>query len=126
MCCVACAVSLASWLLFTGVPAQCVVLHVPFPWPLGYCSLVCLLSVLCCMCGFLGHLAPVHWCACSVCCVACAVFLATWLLSTGVQVQCAVFALSLTTWLLFSGVPAPCAVSAVSLATWLLFTTVAA
>ena len=47
--CIACAVSWACWLLFTGVLAWCVALRV---------------------CGVLGHLAPVHRCARSVHCVA--------------------------------------------------------
>ena len=41
VCCVASAVSWATWLLFTGALARCVV----------------------CVCGVLGHLAPVHGCA---------------------------------------------------------------
>ena len=84
VCCVACAVSWATWLPFTGVPAGCVVLRVQCPGPLGSCSPVPLLGVLLCVCGVLGHLAPVHRCAGSVCCVACAVFWAPWLLFTGV------------------------------------------
>ena len=40
--------------------------------PLGSCSPVCPRGLLCCVCGVLGHLAPVHRCARSVCCVACA------------------------------------------------------
>ena len=71
--CVACAVSWATWLLFTGVPAPCVVLCLRCPGPLGSFSPLCRLGALCCVCGVLGHLAPVHRCACSVCCVACAV-----------------------------------------------------
>ena len=43
------------------------------PGPPGYCSPVCPRVLLCCVCGVLGHLAPVHRCACLVCCVACAV-----------------------------------------------------
>ena len=84
VCCVACAVSWATWLLFTGAPAGCVVLRVRCPGPLGSCSPVRPLGVLLCVCGVLGHLAPVHRCARSVCCVACAVSWATWLLFTGV------------------------------------------
>ena len=42
-CCGASAVSWASWLLFTGVLARCVVLHVWCPGPLGSCSPVCVL-----------------------------------------------------------------------------------
>ena len=86
-CCVACAVSWATWLLFTGVPAWCCVLLVRCPGPLGSCSLVCPLDVLCCVCRVLGHLAPVHRCARCVCCVACAVSWATWLLFTAVPAR---------------------------------------
>ena len=88
VCCFACAVSWASWLLFTGVPARCVVLRVRCPGPLGSCSPVCPRGVLCCVRGVLGHLAPVHRCARSVCCFACAVSWATWLLFTGVPARC--------------------------------------
>ena len=77
-------VSWATWLLFTGVPARCVALGVRCPGPLGSCSLVCLRGLLCCVCGVLGHLAPVHRCARSVCCFAAAVSSATWLLFTDV------------------------------------------
>ena len=73
----ACAVSWVTWLLFTGVPARFVVLLVRCPRPLGFCSPVCPLGVLLCVCAVLGHWAPVHRCACLVCCVACAVFWAT-------------------------------------------------
>ena len=90
VCCVGCAVSWASWLLFTGAPARCVVLRVRCPGPLGSCSPVCPLGVLCCLCGVLGHLAPVHRCTRSVCGVACAVSWATWLLFTGVLARCVV------------------------------------
>ena len=83
-----CAVSWATWLLFTGVPAGCVVLRVECPGQHGSCSPVCPLGVLLCLCGVLGHLAPVHRCARSVCCVACAVSLATWLLFTSVPPRC--------------------------------------
>ena len=41
VCCGVSAVSWASWLLFTGVPARCVVLHVRCPGPLGSCLPVC-------------------------------------------------------------------------------------
>ena len=81
--CFACAVSSATCLLFTGVPARCVVLLVRCPGPPGFCSPVCPLGVLCCVCGVLGRWAPVHRCARSVCCVACAVSWATWLLFSG-------------------------------------------
>ena len=43
VCCGACAVSWACWLLFTDVLARCVVLHVRCPGPLGSCSPVCVL-----------------------------------------------------------------------------------
>ena len=88
--CCACAVYWASWLLFTGVPAWCVVLRVRCPGPLGSCSPVCSLGALFCLCGVLGDLAPVHRCARSVCCVACAVSWALWLLSSGVPAPCVV------------------------------------
>ena len=88
--CVACAVSWASRLLFTGVPARCVVLRVRCPGPPGSCSPVCPLGVLCCVCGVLGLPAPVQRCAHSVCCVACAVSWASQLLFTGVPVRCVV------------------------------------
>ena len=90
VCCFACAVSWATWLLFTSVPARCVVLRVRCPGPLGSCAPVCPLSVLCCVCGVLGHLAPVRRCARSVCCVACVVSWATWLLFTDVPARCVV------------------------------------
>ena len=131
--CFACAVSWATWLLFTGVPAWCVVLLVRCPRPLGSCSPVCLLGALLCLCDDLGHLAPVHWCVRVVPCVACAVSWATWLLFTGVParcvacvcgvlghlapvhrcvrlVRCFACAVSWATWLLFTGVPAWCVV----------------
>ena len=66
-----CAVSWAAWLLFTGVPARFAVVRLRCPGPAGSCSPVCSLGVLCCMCGPLGHWAPVHRCACCVRC-ACA------------------------------------------------------
>ena len=90
VCCVACAVSWASRLLSTGVPARCVVLRVRCPGPPGSCSPVCLLGVVCCVCGVLGLPAPVHRCACSVCCVGCAVSWASRLLFTGVPARCGV------------------------------------
>ena len=82
--CFGCAVSWATWLLFTGVPARCVGLLVRCPGPLCCCSLLCQLGMLCCTCGVLGHLALVHRCSSSVCCVACAESWATWLLVIGV------------------------------------------
>ena len=63
------AVSWAIWLLFTDVPARCVVLLVRCPGPLDSSSQVCPLGALICVCGVLGHLAPVHWCARSVRCL---------------------------------------------------------
>ena len=109
VCCVACAVSWVTWLLFTGVPARCVLLRVRCPGPLGSCSGVCPLGLLFCVCGVLGHFAPVHRCARSPCCVACAVSWATWLLFTGAPAGCVVVcAESWATWLLFGGVPALC------------------
>ena len=89
-CCVTCAVSWATWLLFTSVPARRVVLRVRCPGPLGSCSPVCPLSLLRCVFGVLGRLAPVHGCARSVRCVACVLSLATWLLFTGVLAWCVV------------------------------------
>ena len=149
--CIACAVSWATWLLFTGVLAPCVVLRVPCPGPLDSCSLVCPLSLLCCVCGVLGHLDPVHRCACSVRCVACAVSWATWLLFTGVPARCVVLCVrcprpfgsclpmcsfgALYCVCCVLGHLAPvqrcacsvrCVVCAVSWATWLLFTGVPA
>ena len=72
VCCFACAVSWVTWLPFTGAPARCVVLFVRCPGPLGSCSPVFFpCGLLCCVCSVLGHLPPVHRCACLVCCVAC-------------------------------------------------------
>ena len=86
--CFACALSWATWLLFPGVPARCVVLRVWCPRPLGSCSPVRPLCALLCLCGVLGHLAPVHRFARSVRCFASAVSWATWLLFTGVFARC--------------------------------------
>ena len=147
----ACAVSWATWLLFTGVPALCAALLVRCPGPLGSCSLVCPLGVLLCWCGVLGHLAPVHRCARSVCCAPCPVSWATWILFAGVPAQCVVLRVRcpgplgsssplcpLSMLCCVQGVPghlAPahrcarsmcCAPCAVSWATWLLFTGVPA
>ena len=90
VCCAACTVSWASWLLFTGVHALCVVLRVRCPGPLGSCSPVCALCVWCCVYGVLGLLAPVHRRACPVCGVACTVSWVSWLLFTGVRALCVV------------------------------------
>ena len=76
----ACAVSWATWLLFTGVPAWFIALRVRCPGPLGSCSPVRPFGVLYCVWGVMGHLAPVHRCARSVCCFVCAVSWAIWLL----------------------------------------------
>ena len=89
-CCVARAVSWTNWLMFSGVPARCVLLTVRCPGPLDSCSPVCPPGVFGCACGVLDHFAPVHRCARMLCCVGCAVSLATWLLSTGVQARCVV------------------------------------
>ena len=89
-CFVASAVSWATWLLFTGAPARCVALLLRCPGPLRFCSPVCPLGVLCCVCGVLGHLAPVHRCARPVRCFACVVSWATWLLFTSVPARCVV------------------------------------
>ena len=125
VCCFACAVSWASWLLFTSAPARCVVLRVRCPGPPGSCSPVCPLGVLFCVCGVLGLLAPRHRCARSVCCFACAVSRASWLLFTGVPARCVVLRVRRP------GPPGTCSpvcrsvccsACAVSWATWLLFT----
>ena len=131
--CFACAVSWATWLLIDGLPAWFVVKRVRCPGPLGSCSPVCLLGLLFCLCCVLGHFAPVHRCACSVCCLACAVSWATWLLFSVVpprcvacvwgvpghlapvhrcacSVRCFACVVSRATWLLFKGVPARCVV----------------
>ena len=151
VCCVACAVSCPTWLLFTSVPAWCVELRLRCPGPLSSCSTVCTLGVLCCACGVLGHLAPVHWCALPVCFVECALSWATWLLFTGLPAWCVVFcvrcpgqrgssspvcSLGALCWVCgVLGDLAPvhqfsrsvcCAACAVSWATWLLFTGVPA
>ena len=90
VCFVECAVSWATWYLFTGALARSVVLRVRCPGPLGSCSPVCSLCALCCVCGVLRHLAPVHQSACSACHVAFAVSWVTWLLFTGVLARRAV------------------------------------
>ena len=75
--CVACTVSSAPWLLFTGMPARCVALRVRCPGLLSFCSSACPLGALFCVCGVPGHLAPAHRSARSVRCVVCAVSWAT-------------------------------------------------
>ena len=114
VCGVACTVSWASWLLFTGVHALCVVLRGRCPGPLGSCSPVCTLSVWFCVRGVLGRLAPIHRCACFgvlcrvygvlgplapvhrcarfVCGVVCAASRASWLLFTGARARCVLLA----------------------------------
>ena len=82
--------SWATWLLFAGVSAPCVALRARCPGSLGSCSPVFLLGLLFCLCGVLGHLAPVHGCACAVRCVVSAVSWVTWLLFTGVSARCVV------------------------------------
>ena len=82
-CGVACTVSWAPRLLFTGVHALCVVLRVRRPGPPGSCSPVCTPCVWCCVYGVLGSPAPVHRCARPVCGVVCTVSWAPWLLFTG-------------------------------------------
>ena len=62
-----------TWLLFTVVPTRCVALLLRCPGPLGSCSPVRPLVAVLCLCGVLGHLAPVHRCARVVCRVASAV-----------------------------------------------------
>ena len=86
--CFARAMSWATWHLFTGAPARCVVLRVRCPGPLGSCSPVCPLGVLFCVCAVLCHLAPVHRCARWLGCFECAVSGATWRLFTGVPARC--------------------------------------
>ena len=90
MRCFACAMSWATWLWFTGVPARCVASLVRCPRPLGSCSPVCPLGALLCVCSVLGHLASLHRCARVVRCVWCAVSWATWLLCTGVPARCVI------------------------------------
>ena len=90
VCCVVSAVSWAIWLLLTGVLVRCVVLRVRCPGPLDSRSPMRSLVVLCCVCGVPSHFAPVHRCARSVCCFACALSWATWLLFTGVPARCVV------------------------------------
>ena len=58
VCCVASAVSWATWLLFTGVLARCVVLHVRCPGPLGSRSPVCALCAVRVCHGWLCSLPP--------------------------------------------------------------------
>ena len=87
---VACTVSWAPWLLFTGAHALRVVLCIRCPGPPGSCSPVCTLCVWCCVYGVLGLPAPVHRCTLSACGVVCTVSWASWLLFTGVNALCVV------------------------------------
>ena len=101
VCCVVCVVSCDTWFVFSGVAVccavcgvWCAVLRVRCPGPPGPCSPVLTPGVWFSVGGVLGRLAPVHQCACAVCCVVCAVSWATWLLFTGVpawRVLCRVF-----------------------------------
>ena len=93
VCGVACTASWASWLLFTGVHALCVVLPVRCPGLPGSCSPVCTPCVWCCVYGVLGPLAPVHRCARPACGVVCTVSWAFRLLFTGVHALCVVLRL---------------------------------
>ena len=131
-----CSVYWATWLLFTGAPARCVALLVRCPGPLGSCSPVCPLGALLCVCGVLGHLAPVHCFARSVCslCVQCpgplgscspvrplgVLFCLCGVLGHLAPVhryarlvRCFACAVSWATWLLCTSVPAWCVVSLV-------------
>ena len=151
VCCFACATSWATWLLFTSVPTGYVVSRVRCPGPPGSCSPLCLLGVLRCVCGVLGHLAHVHRCARSVLGFARAVSWAPWLLFTSAPARCVVLrvrcpgplgccspvcplgVLSCVCGVLDHLAPVHrcarsvgCFVCAVSWATWLLFTSVPA
>ena len=112
--CAVCAVSWATWLLFTGVLSRRVVSRVRCRGPFGSYSPVCSLRALCCVCGVLGDLAPVHRCAPSACCVACAASWVTWRQFTAVLARCAVWRVWCpSSWLLFTCVLAPCVVMCV-------------
>ena len=89
-CGVACTASWASWLLFTGVHALCVVSCVRRPGPPGSCSPVCTPCVWCCVYGVLGSRASVHRCARPACGVVRTVSWAFRLLFTGVYALCVV------------------------------------
>ena len=90
VCGVACTVSWAPRLLFTGAHALRVVSCVRCPGPPGSCSPVCTPCVWCRVYGVLGLPAPVHRCARPVCGVACTASWASRLLFTGVHVLCVV------------------------------------
>ena len=91
VCGVACTVSWASRLLFTGVHALCVVLRVRCTGLPGSCSPVRMPCVWCCVYGVLGLPAPVHRCARSVRGVACTVSWASRPLFTGAHALRVVF-----------------------------------
>ena len=147
VCFIGCAVSLATWLLITGLQAWCVVLRLRCPCSLGCCSPVFQLSGLCCVCGVLGHLAPVNSVHTQILCKQCPSPLGSCSAVCAVDVFCSVCgvlgnlarvhrclssvccvacAVCLAAWLVFTGVHARCVVCAVSLATWLLSTGVPA
>ena len=95
VCWVVCVVSWDTWFVFSSVAVccgvrgvRCAVFGVPCAGPPGPCSPVRTPGLWCCVGGVLGRLAPVHRCACAVCCVVCAVSWATWLLFTGVRAPC--------------------------------------
>ena len=105
---------------------RCAVLQVRCPGPPGPCSPVRTPGVWCCVGGVLGRWAPVHRCACAVCCVVCLVSLASWLPVTGVPVLCVAWCVRCP-WPLGSRSPVCpcgvcCVVCSVSWASWLLFT----
>ena len=91
VCGVACTVSWAPRVLFTGAHALRVVSCVRCPGPPGSCSPVRTLCVWRCVYGVLGLPAPVHQCARSVCGVACTASWASRLLFAGVHALCVVF-----------------------------------
>ena len=111
VCCITCAVSWATWLLFSGAPTQCYALLLRCPWQLGSSSPVCWLGALCCVCGVLGHVTPVQRCA--LCCVCGVLGHLGPVHRCARSLCCLVCAVSWATWLLFTGVPAPCVVSRV-------------
>ena len=86
VCCVVCKASWAPCFWFTGVHALCAVLCMRCPGPLGSCSLVRELVVLCRLCRGLGFLAPVLRRLRSVCSVVCVVSWAFWPFYAGVLV----------------------------------------
>ena len=97
------------------------------PGPLGSCSPVCLRGLLRCVCGVLGHLAPVLRCVHSMCCVAC---VASWALGPRspvcpLGVLCCVCGVLGPLVLVHRCARSVCCFAcAVSRASWLLFTSV--